>query len=110
MISMNIHETTPLLTPEGSAIRSLRLDLQAPRYGITLPEIHGTLTSYSVCAAPAYEALSYTWGDISKSFPIMLNGTEFLIPHALHEGLLQLLQQGENHDSIASRYLWVDLM
>lgn len=37
-----------------------------------------------------YDALSYTWGDASKTKPILVNGCRFDTTESLHAALLQL--------------------
>ncbi|KAK5651183.1 hypothetical protein OQA88_12731 [Cercophora sp. LCS_1] len=49
-----------------------------------------------------YQALSYTWGDVSARVPITLNGKRFLVTENLFAALRQL------HQSDEPLVLWID--
>ncbi len=51
---------------------------------------------------PAYEALSYVWGNAERTNSILLNGTGFQITKNLHDALRVLRLPGAHRD------LWVD--
>ena len=62
------------------------------------------LSVASLAKNPAYEALSYTWGDPNVTIPIWLNGQSFDITTNLHGAPVQL------RDGSAPRTLWVDAL
>jgi hypothetical protein len=51
---------------------------------------------------PAYEALSYVWGDTKSSARILLNGVEFDVTENLGAALIHL------RSATSERTLWVD--
>jgi len=53
-------------------------------------EINCTLVHVSLQDAPVYFALSYAWGDLSKSRPIYLNGSKVQVTENLEEALRDL--------------------
>ncbi|PYI05117.1 hypothetical protein BO78DRAFT_276464, partial [Aspergillus sclerotiicarbonarius CBS 121057] len=53
---------------------------------------------------PSYEALSYTWGDLSDKVPIFLECSTFLVTKNLHMALRRLRHVGEERD------IWVDAL
>jgi serine/threonine protein kinase len=85
----------PLVT-DHCEIRLLRL---LPSNGDTLSCI---LEVASLDLSPAYEALSYTWGDPCDVVQILLNGKFFSITRNLHRALQAI--QCRLHDKL----LWVD--
>lgn len=71
--------------------------------------------SLSLDSAPAYEALSYTWGSIDDKQTITLSGAPFEITQNLYAALLELRSQPTNVDSdqqisaVSSyRLFWID--
>jgi hypothetical protein len=82
-------------------------------------QLHFTLRSYERVRAPAYQALSYTWGSSDsnngKDRPlaskiIMLDGKSFRIFENLHNSLLELWRIATAHNSLVSpnTYYWID--
>ncbi|KAJ4253750.1 hypothetical protein NW762_010144 [Fusarium torreyae] len=63
---------------------------------------HVALGPATDSVVPAYEALSYVWGEPDFSAPILLNGKLFSITPSLHHILSALRLRGQ------SRPLWVD--
>jgi len=91
-----LYEHLPLLKHED--IRLLRLlPPTNEESGISGELLHSNLEE-----CPPYEALSYTWGDRSRTHPIAINGGEFRITANLYSALLHL-----RHSS-SVRLLWVD--
>jgi hypothetical protein len=64
----------PLQGP-GNEIRLIEVDLSGERDD----EVRCTVTPYAVDKAPPYIAVSYTWGDISYSRSIRVNGKQLHI-------------------------------
>jgi hypothetical protein len=60
------------------------------------------LKHVSLSKCPAYEALSYTWGDPTQTLPISLNGAPCPITRNLESALRHLRRR----ESL--RILWVD--
>lgn len=50
-------------------------------------------TSTSTTTPPQYEALSYCWGDASKTHPITVNGKHMRITSSLHDALTAILKE-----------------
>ncbi|OAG06673.1 uncharacterized protein CC84DRAFT_1142628, partial [Paraphaeosphaeria sporulosa] len=66
-------------------------------------DIHCKLRDYQLDSAPPYEALSYTWGDDSKSAcRISLDGLPFHIRPNLRDALRRLRQPR------GTRIIWID--
>ncbi|SCV33496.1 related to HET-6OR heterokaryon incompatibility protein (het-6OR allele) [Fusarium fujikuroi] len=65
-------------------------------------ELQGTLQTYSLDAAPKYEALSYVWGPPSRTKRIKCNGQDFTITDGLETALRRLRLPGK------SRHIWID--
>ncbi|KAM0544493.1 hypothetical protein ACHAPJ_011787 [Fusarium lateritium] len=63
---------------------------------------HVALGPATDSVVPAYEALSYVWGEPDFSAPILLNGKPFSITPSLHHILSALRLRGQ------TRALWVD--
>ncbi|RAK98188.1 HET domain-containing protein [Aspergillus ibericus CBS 121593] len=53
---------------------------------------------------PKYEALSYTWGDLSNKIPICLEESRFLVTKNLHMALRRLRRAAGTRD------IWVDAL
>jgi Heterokaryon incompatibility protein (HET) len=64
--------------------------------------IHVSLSTYKLEHAPAYEALSYVWGDNRDTVQITANARTVHLGRNLHKALTQL-----RHDE-TFRTLWVD--
>lgn len=85
----------------------LRRDVQEFRLVSLLP---GYWSDHTACAtqviplnrAPLYEALSYVWGDLSASNPIILDGFPFNITSNLESALRHLRHRDR------PRVLWID--
>ena len=90
---------SPLYEPLSTDCCEIRLLRLLPCNGNTLSCI---LEVTSLDPGPAYEALSYTWGDPFDIVQISLNGRPFLISRNLHRAL-QGIQCGRHN-----RLLWVD--
>lgn len=89
----------PLLDPE-SDIRLVQVDLSGERDG----EIQCTITPYAADKAPPYVAISYTWGDMSYTRSISVNGKKLSI--GLNSWMV--LWQARLHQ-LASP-LWMDVL
>ncbi|KAH7087094.1 ankyrin repeat-containing domain protein [Paraphoma chrysanthemicola] len=96
---MTSYHYTPLAN-DGHSIRLLRL-LPAPNEAIKVKckIFHSQINNAS---QPRYEALSYTWGDASKTVDIGLSTSEFPATVNLEAALRALRQK----DKV--RVLWVD--
>ncbi|TAQ85342.1 hypothetical protein B7494_g6333 [Chlorociboria aeruginascens] len=56
-----------------------------------------------------YEALSYTWGELHGSSPILLNGRPFKVSPNLYEALIHLRNMSDSKTRRPkSRWLWID--
>lgn len=65
------------------------------------------LVHVSLCGAPAYDAISYTWGNPQKDCGIVVNG-EWLPTSA---NVYEILHgSSESAFSWASRYIWIDFL
>ena len=84
---------------EGSR-RLIRLIKILP--GADLEIIECTLRPYSLDDDPRYEALSYCWGDPTKTIPILCNGARLNITLNLESALRQFRSDGE------PLMMWVD--
>ncbi|KEY73586.1 hypothetical protein S7711_09201 [Stachybotrys chartarum IBT 7711] len=62
------------------------------------------LEDVQLSAIPAYEALSYTWGDQRNKLPITCSGHSMLVTANLHSALQHLRQEDK------SRVLWADAL
>ena len=65
-------------------------------------DIRCNLMKVSFDACPAYEALSYVWGDPSNGKTIFVSNKLFTITQNLHDALFRLRRPAE------PRFLWVD--
>jgi hypothetical protein len=64
--------------------------------------IHCRLATFELQSAPAYEALSYTWGEAVLSHEITCNGSSLQVTSNLHDALQYLRPiDGE-------RIMWID--
>ncbi|KAF2002319.1 HET-domain-containing protein [Amniculicola lignicola CBS 123094] len=61
-----------------------------------------SLEVVSLQSSPSYTALSYTWGDASKTTPLHIHNQVFQATHNLYEALQHLTQSGK------LKKLWVD--
>ena len=90
-----------LYKPLQSSRREIRLLYLAPgRELIAQPSCR--LQKVCMSSSPAYEALSYTWGDANVTKPIQVNGRTFQATVNL-EAALRYLRRPEK-----TRILWVD--
>ncbi|KAE8446189.1 hypothetical protein EG329_012414 [Mollisiaceae sp. DMI_Dod_QoI] len=89
-----------LYSPLNLALREIRLLSLLP--GDFADVIHCQLSVVSLDEDPAYEALSYVWGDARQKLPIILNGENFIITKNLESALRYL------RDEHFPRHLWVD--
>jgi heterokaryon incompatibility protein (HET) len=55
-------------------------------------------------SAVSYDALSYTWGDLSTTYPLICGGKELRIHHNLHQALPYLANRP------STLPLWIDAM
>jgi hypothetical protein len=70
-------------------------------------DIRGTLEVFDLEDAPAYEALSYTWGVPGERINIQLNGQPFSVSQGLHAALRQLsIIHGDS--GTPQRRIWID--
>jgi hypothetical protein len=70
-----------------------------------MPHIECTLThTRRTSPIEPYEALSYAWGDPTRSNEIVLNGSLFPITHNLEQALRSL----RSSNGGSARSLWVD--
>jgi hypothetical protein len=109
-------------TPVDSAkseIRLLKLPFSVKHcFGRKVPEpVQATLTNYFLPSdelrqrqrfwrtvhLPAYDALSYVWGDPSRTHEIWIGGRVLKITASLHAALMQLMDF-----SPINQYVWVD--
>lgn len=84
--------------PLRSFQANIRLTHLKPSQGI----VTLSLFSASLEGRPAYEALSYTWGNINKRIEIRCNDQRVTIPQNLHDALRHLRYADR------TRALWVD--
>jgi hypothetical protein len=87
----------------------LELDRQEIRLVTVAPDqssadIHCTLTIVSLLQDPVYEALSYTWGDETKTTVINVEGSPFDVTSNLATALRHLRKPDE------PRVLWIDAL
>ncbi|KAF2444570.1 HET-domain-containing protein [Karstenula rhodostoma CBS 690.94] len=61
-----------------------------------------TIATYELRGAPAFESLSYCWGDATQTRPIECNKRPFPVTENLHSALQHLRYQSED------RVLWID--
>lgn len=61
-----------------------------------------SLTSWSISEAPAYQAISYTWGDPDSTSRIIVNGKNLQV----HNNCEYALRQARWHGG--SQYIWID--
>jgi hypothetical protein len=59
-------------------------------------------SSLHECDVPAYEALSYIWGNPSSTHFILIEGQNMTVSQNLHAALLRL------RNRIAGRFIWAD--
>jgi hypothetical protein len=79
------------------------LELQPPPASGESPnDLSITLSSVALTNAPAYEALSYCWGDATSVVTIECNRSRLTITKGLSEALIHLRHQN------TPRRLWVD--
>jgi hypothetical protein len=104
----------PLYDSLDSSSRNIRL-LSLPAR-MHAEEIECRLSTVKLEEAPAYEALSYTWGSPDDKQIIKLNGHQISITHSLYVALQHLRQInsfGESGDSLdypLKRCVWVDAL
>lgn len=55
---------------------------------------------------PTYSAVSYTWGDLTRTYTIQLNNQPFIVHHNLRQ-MLHDLRIGTNRRK-RNRWLWID--
>ncbi|KAM0253630.1 hypothetical protein ACHAQJ_007205 [Trichoderma viride] len=84
--------------PGGDRIRTLSL---APSENLSDP-IQIQLSVARLADEPAFIALSYCWGDATKTLPILCNGQQFHVTENLESALRQL------RDESRERILWID--
>lgn len=65
-------------------------------------DLRTRLITASLNSSPPYEAISYTWGDLSDTVPLNCNGAIVSIPRNLESGLKRLRL------STRPRYVWAD--
>ena len=82
------------------SIRLLSLEPMDPEEGSQIIRCH--LTSVLLDQAPAYEALSYCWGDMTDMLPISCNDSLLQIGASLKSALLYLRRKDQ------TRLLWID--
>lgn len=70
--------------------------------GADSAETNCSITAYKLEEAPAYFAVSYTWGDPADMVSILMDGKRLQI----RNNCRQVLQQARYHAS--SRYYWID--
>ena len=88
----------PLLISEQRQIRLLHLARQNPIF-----DIQAKLECYSLDAAPAYEAISYVWGEkTQKERRIILDGRKFFVSANVYQILCR------RGSLFSSRFIWID--
>jgi Heterokaryon incompatibility protein (HET) len=90
-------------------IRLLRFDKESISKGdLYNPDepLKISLSEVDLLHDPAFEALSYTWGDARNKVPIRVHGELLQITVHLDDFLRQLLQQGEDGNKFC--YFWAD--
>jgi hypothetical protein len=97
------------LSLKGPEIRLIRLDPPESRLRRAFSRrsskndpISCTLFKVSLDDKPHFDALSYTWGELTDTRSILLNGHEFKVTANLHNALRRLQRENE------ARVLWVD--
>lgn len=94
--------TTNMYTPLDRRRREIRLVAILP--GKWSKTVHCTLSIASLNDAPAYEALSYTWGDANDTVPICVNGQPFNATRCLWHALRRLRCTKKR------RVVWIDAL
>jgi hypothetical protein len=64
--------------------------------------IHCSITTVELTTAPAFESLSYCWGEVTHKHPIQCNKRTFPVTQSLHSALQNLRHQTKD------RVLWID--
>ena len=70
-------------------------------------ELRLSVATYELDCVPAYDALSYEWGEEHPTVDIFINGARFEIRHNLFLLLAELWRKSEEQHQ-ASRLLWAD--
>jgi hypothetical protein len=89
-------------TPLESSSNGIRLVVLGPDGGDHDSEITCRITHTTFGAKPAYEALSYTWGDETIKRNLNLDGYFFAVSNNLYEALIRLRYPE------TERTLWID--
>ena len=99
----NVNIYPPLTTEED-----IRLVHLLP--GAFHDDLDLALVTYDASEAPAYEALSYVWGDASIQKAALVNGEVFSIGMNLDAALRHLRTKEEEDGDKSTRTLWVDAL
>jgi hypothetical protein len=100
--------TLPIFQPLSNSQPEFRLphlqpiDTYQQENGFT--HIFGNLSIESIPRSPAYEALSYVWGDASGPINITINGVDFSVTRSLYQALKHMMLV----DKV--RVVWVDVI
>ncbi|KIW08025.1 uncharacterized protein PV09_00970 [Verruconis gallopava] len=92
---------SPLDQPsKGAAHRFFRVLQLLP--GLPSEPVHCLLETHSIADPPAYEAISYCWGDSRQNTSIICNGSLLPVTLSVLDVLVQLRHSNER------RRLWID--
>ncbi|KAK7209973.1 hypothetical protein V2G26_017151 [Clonostachys chloroleuca] len=88
------------------SIRLLELQNNGEDHTIECKMITGELTDGLF---PPYTALSYTWGTMERTCPILINGLHCNITSDLFEAMKAIREMQQSHDDM-SGYWWIDML
>lgn len=72
--------------------------------GVGWDPLHATLATCHLSRCPAFEALSYAWGNPEPIQPVFINGTRVMVTYNLDIALRNL------RDAQSRRILWIDAL
>lgn len=108
---MDLYNQVPLLPLGTPSIRLLEPYLvQQNEDGVSHGHvrIHGRLTTHPLGETPAYQVLSYTWGDQTEKQVATFNGSKCFISSNVHDALSCLLPKVEGGSDTRRMRIWID--
>ena len=96
------------LKDASTEIRLLRISLATDSDHDDIVSVH--LEHFRKGKNLVYDALSYTWGDASKTKTILVNGCQFDATENLHAALLQLRGFKQSDDYRRNELIWIDAL